>query len=78
MLSERVSFVVTPTSDETIQLGLAEPAGIGVSNSPLFKDRDTLRQALERAGLPGDIASTSGFAEPRRVSFITLVSLGFF
>lgn len=78
MLSERVSLVVTRKADQSIQLGLAERSGLFVSNSPLFSNAASLTDALESAGLPTEIASQSGFCEPRRVSFLQLVSLGFY
>ena len=77
MLSERICFIVTPKADASIQLGIAEPAGVGITSTPTFKDRQTLKLALEGAGLPERIALQSGFLEPRRVSFQQLVSLGF-
>ena len=78
MLLGSVSFIVVPHSDQSIQLGIAEPAGTHVCNSPTFKDREALRAALKRVGLSGKIAAESGFSEPRRVSSIQLTRLGFF
>ena len=78
MLSERVSFVVTHKADQSIQLGIAEPSGIGVCNSPLFNNSLSLKEALKDVGLPAHIASQNGFCKPRRVSFLQLVHLGFF
>ncbi len=78
MLSERVFFIVMQKSDQSVQLGVAEPAGVGISNSPLFGSQEALKSALEAVGLPGKIAYRNGLSEPQRVSFLQLVSLGFF
>ena len=74
---EQISLVVTRRDDETVLLGIAEPATIRVAGDSSFGSVAALERALQRVGLPASLAQQTGVAVPMQVSLVQLSRLGF-
>lgn len=74
---EHISFTVTQREDETVRVGVAEPASIRVAGDSIFHSVVALERALERVGLPSTLARQNGPSMPLPVTLVQLSRLGF-
>lgn len=73
---ECIAFEVTRREDESVRLGVAEPAALQLAE-PVFASVPALERALRRVGLPEELALGRGRSAPVAVSFVQLSRLGF-
>ncbi len=73
---ECIAFEVTRSEDDSVRLGVAEPAALRLAE-PVFANVPALERALRRVGLPGELALGCGRTAPVVVSFVQLSRLGF-
>lgn len=74
---EEISFTVWRHEDESVRLGVAEPASIRVAGDATYRSVVALERALERVGLPASLARHRGQTLPLPVSLVQLSRLGF-
>ncbi len=74
---EEISFTVTKREDETVMIGVTEPAAIRVAGHSVFRSTLALERALRRVGLPVSLARETSPTMPLPVSLVQLSRLGF-